>query len=110
MNQVVETMLDQINRRPEHEPLKLFTALRADKITYSDKENMLQFAVKGDNEDKINRVVVRYDYGQDLYNIEFWDCRILTREPYIVQDKIEEVKGIFCDQLTDLIWRKCVIV
>ncbi len=105
MNQIVETMVEQVNRRPEKEPLKLFTALNASQIVYSDKDKFVQFKVKGDRD--INKVKVIYDEGQDLYNVEFWDIRIGSK---MVMDMKEEIKGLFNDQVTDVIWRRCVIV
>ena len=105
MNQIVETMVEQVNRRPEREPLKLFTALNASQIVYSDEDNYVQFAVKGDRD--INKVKVIYDEGQDLYNVEFWYIKVGMK---MVMDKKDEIKGLFNDQVTDAIWRRCVIV
>ncbi len=105
MNQIVETMVEQVNRRPEREPLKLFTALNASQIVYSDKDNYVQFKVKGDRD--INKVKVIYDEGNDLYNVEFWDIRIGSK---MVMDMKDEIKGLFNDQVTDAIWRRVVIV
>ena len=67
MNQIVETMVEQINRRPEGEPLRLFTSLGASLMVHGD--DFIQFKVKGDRD--VNKVKVIYDEGQDLYNIEF---------------------------------------
>ena len=52
---------------------------------------------------KVNTVVIRYDEGWDLYDIEFWNCRILTREPFVIQDKVDEKKGIYWDQMAQVI-------
>ena len=52
---------------------------------------------------KINTVVIRYDEGWDLYDIEFWNCRVMTREPFVINDKIEEKKGIYWDQMAQVI-------
>lgn len=98
-------MVEQVNRRPEREPLKLFTALNASQIVYSDKDNYVQFKVKGDRD--INKVKVIYDEGNDLYNVEFWDIRIGSK---MVMDMKDEIKGLFNDQVTDAIWRRVVIV
>ena len=105
MNQIVETMVEQVNRRPLNEPFKLFTALNASQIVYSDEDNFVQFKVKGDRD--INKVKVIYDEGQDLYNVEFWDIRIGRK---MVMNKKDEILGLFNDQVTDAIWRRCVIV
>ncbi len=52
---------------------------------------------------KINTVVIQYDEGWDLYDIQFWNCRIVTREPFVIQDKVEEKKGIYWDQMAQVI-------
>jgi len=105
MNQIVETMVEQVNRKPSNEPLKLFTALNASQIVYSDKDNFVQFAVKGDRD--VNKVKVIYDEGQDLYNVEFWYIKVGMK---MIMDKKDEMTGLFNDQVTDAIWRRCVIV
>jgi len=103
MNQVVETMVEQINRRPEREPLRLFTALGASQMVHGD--DFVQFSVKGDRD--VNKVKVIYDSGNDLYNIEFWYIKVGIK---MIMDKKEEMIGLFNDQVTDAIWRRCVIV
>lgn len=52
---------------------------------------------------KINTVVIKYDEGWDLYNIEFWNCRVVTREPFVINDKIKETKGIYCGEMAQVI-------
>ena len=52
---------------------------------------------------KINTVVIQYDEGWDLYDIGFWNCRVLTREPFVINDKVEEKKGIYWDQMAQVI-------
>ncbi|MDE1765538.1 MAG: hypothetical protein KGI27_04580 [Thaumarchaeota archaeon] len=52
---------------------------------------------------EINAVVIRYDEGWDLYDIGFWNCRVLTREPFVINDKLEEKKGIYWDQMAQVI-------
>jgi len=104
----VKAMLDQINQYPPRESLKLFTALNAKDIVYQDrkgdKDAFVQFKVTGDKSPKINKVRVIYDYGMDLYNIEFWYIRG-------TQHKIvKKINGLYNDQLTDTIWRNVVIV
>jgi len=103
MNQVVETMVEQINRRPEREPLRLFTSLGASQMVYGD--DFVQFAVKGDRD--VNKVKVIYDSGNDLYNIEFWYIKVGIK---MIMDKKEEMIGLFNDQVTDAIWRRVVLV
>jgi len=105
MNQIIETMVEQVNRKPESEPLKLFTALNASQIVYSDEDKFIQFKIRGDRD--VNKVKVIYDEGQDLYNVEFWDIRVGSK---MVMDKKDEMKGLFNDQVTDAIWRRCVII
>lgn len=52
---------------------------------------------------KINTVVIQYDEGWDLYNIEFWNCRVVTREPFVINEKVKEKKGIYCDEMAQVI-------
>lgn len=104
MNQIIETMVEQINQKPQNEPLRLFTALGASKMVYSDKENLVQFSVSGDK--GVNKVVVKYDKGADLYNVEFWNINMRD----VTMNKVDEVLGVYNDQLTDIIWRRCVVV
>lgn len=52
---------------------------------------------------KVNTVVIRYDQGWDLYDIQFWNCRVLAREPFVIQDKVDEKKGVYWDQMAEVI-------
>ena len=104
----VKEMIKQINQYPPKESLRLFTALNAKDIVYQDrkgdKDAFVQFKVTGDKSPKINKVRVIYDYGMDLYNIEFWYIRG-------TQHKIvKKINGLYNDQLTETIWRNVVIV
>lgn len=74
-------------------------------MVYSDKDNFVQFKIQGDRD--INKVKVIYDIGQDLYNVEFWDIRVGSK---MVMDMKDKITGLFNDQVTDAIWRRCVIV
>lgn len=97
-------MVEQINRKPENEMFPLFTALRARNMGYSDKENKVQFFVSGDK--GVNKVVVKYDEGSDLYNVEFWNINLNREDP---SKQIDQQNGVYFDQLTDTIWRGVVI-
>ena len=111
----VKEMINQINQYPPRESLKLFTALNATDFVYQDMSDWgsegkgkndayVQFKVTGDKDPKINKVRVIYDYGLDLYNIEFWYIRG-------TQHKIvKKINGLYNDQLTETIWRNVVIV
>ena len=59
MKQIITDMIEAINQKPEREPLKLLTALNASQMVYSDKENFIQFKVKGDK--GINKVKVIFE-------------------------------------------------
>ena len=50
-----------------------------------------------------NHVSVIYDYGADLYNVEIHECRILTRDPYMINKKISTHTGIYNDKLAEII-------
>ena len=98
-------MVEQINQRPTNEPLRIFSALGASNMVYSDEDNFVQFSVKGDRD--VNKVKVIYDQGQDLYNIEFYNINLRRKE---MVKKLETLTGMFNDQLTDAIWRRVVLV
>ncbi len=102
MKQIITDMVEAINQRPDNEPLPLLTALSASQMVYDEKENYIQFKVKGDK--GINKVKVIYDEGADLYNVEFWSIRGLK---FNMKDSIQ---GLFFDTLTQAIWRRVVIV
>lgn len=67
-------------------------------------KDSLTFKIAGTQ--PINTIVIRYDEGLDLYNVEFHNCRILEKYPYIINKKIDEVTGIYWDGLAELIARK----
>ena len=102
MNQTVTTMVEQLNRQPEHEPLRLFTALNASEMVHGD--DFVQFKVKGDRD--VNKVKVIYDAGQDLYNVEFWNINMRK----ITFNMVDSISGLYNDQLTDAVWRRVVLV
>lgn len=99
MKQEIKTMIETINQRPRNEFLPLFSALGARDILFSDENNSVQFKVKGDK--GIKAVVVKYDEGADLYDVEFFGRMFKS---------VRQIKGLFCDQLTQTIWEGVVIV
>ena len=107
----VKEMIKQINQYPPKESLRLFTALNAKDIVYQDrkgdKDAFVQFKVTGDKSPKINKVKVIYDYGLDLYNIEFWYIRGFDHTKWKL---VKKINGLYNDQLTETIWRNVVIV
>ena len=50
-----------------------------------------------------NHISVIYDYGADLYNVEIHECRVMTVEPYMINNKINTHTGIYADTLVDII-------
>ena len=100
MNQTITDMKITLGRRPTNEPLVLLKALRASDGVYGD--DFIQFKVKGDRD--VNKIKVIYNYGQDLYDVEFYNQRGLNCN---MKDKIE---GLYNDQLVDAIWRRVVLV
>ena len=105
MNQTVSTMLEQIDRRPSNEPLKLLTSLRAKDVIFSDKDNFVQFSVSGDK--GVNKVKVTYDTSDDFYNVEFLNINLNRKE---IVKTVDSINGVYNEELTDTIWRGCVIV
>lgn len=66
-------------------------------------DGSLVFKVAGK---KINRVVVNYNRGSDLYDIEFWDCRILDKDPYVINNKISSKEAVYNDEIAETIARE----
>lgn len=50
---------------------------------------------------KVTNVDIKYDYGADLYNLEFHKLSHKTFET-----KTEKIKGVYVDQLDDIIRSK----
>lgn len=80
-----------------------YLAVAVDKRIAGESSLTLKIANSGQ---KCNTVIINYDAGADLYNIEFWNCRVLTRNPYIIQDKLEAIEGIYFDAMAELIYNK----
>lgn len=102
MNQTIKDIVNTTNRTPEREQFKLFTALQATQMVYSEKDNFVQFKVKGDRD--VNKVKVIFDNDADLYNLEFWKIRGLKC------DLKDTITGLYNDQVTDAIWRRVVLI
>lgn len=102
MKQTLQDTVKAVNQYPEREPLRLFTALNASQLVFSDEENYIQFKVKGDK--GINKVKVIYDEGADLFNVEFWSIRG-------VKTKLKgSIIGLGWENITQVIWKAVVIV
>ena len=71
--------------------------------TFLFDKNYLQFKVKGNR--KFNSIVIRLN-GLDYYDIELWNCKILTKDPYIINDKVKEFNNIDCDHLGELLYNE----
>ncbi len=99
MNTTQQEMIQIINQRPEGEMLRLFSALGATQIVYS--EGLVQFKVKGDK--GVNKVVVKYTQV-DLFDVEFYNIRGMKVK------LVDTVKGLYNDMVTMAIWRGVVIV
>lgn len=107
MNQIIQTMIEQINQRPRNEMLPILKALNASDILYDEKRNQIQFRVRGDK--GINKVVVTLT-AKDLYDVEFWNCQIVEQDPYIIKEKKDTVKDLYAENLCQTIWEGVVIV
>ena len=75
--------------------------LGADSFSYGD--NSVQFKVKGSR--KLNTVVVKLN-EMDTYDVEFHLCKIVMREPYVVNKKVAEVNDVYFDELSKVIVEK----
>ena len=100
-NNIAETIYEQL-KATSPEPCSIFGILGVQKMIKSSDSLTLKLA----GVQQINTVVIKYDEGQDLYNIQFWNCRVLKREPYIENEMVSENKDVFCDEMAELIIRK----
>lgn len=71
------------------------------KHTSFDEDGTLQIRFKTPK--GANHVSVIYNYGADLYNVEIHECRILTRDPYMINEKLSTHEGVYADSLAKII-------
>jgi len=102
---VANEIVKLLHHCPEKELLPLTAAIGAKDFTGG--KDFVQFKVKGDK--GINKVVIRLN-GLDLYDVEFWDIRMLRKEPWLIQEKKDEAKDIYTDKLVETVWRGVVHV
>jgi len=100
--EIANEIVRQLHACPENECLPLTACLQAgDFVAMKDG---VMFKVKGDK--GVNKVVVKLN-AMDTYDIEFWYIKVGTK---IIQNKVNEVNGIYNDHLVDTVWRNVVIV
>lgn len=80
-----------------------YLAVAVDKRIAGESSLTLKIANSGQ---KCNTIIINYDEGADLYNIEFWNCRVLSRDPYIIQDKLDTSERVYFDDMAELIYNK----
>jgi hypothetical protein len=89
ISQVAQTLYDQI-------PPKVFREVKARDVVA--RRDGIQFRVKDNG--LFNKIVITYDEGQDLYNMELWDIDL---EEGFRCERVETIDGLFFDQLGDVI-------
>ena len=99
-NNIAETIYEQL-KATSPEPWSIFGILGVRTMVKAKDSLTLKLA----GVQHINTVVIKYDEGQDIYNIEFWNCRILNREPYVQSYVVTERKGVFWEEMAELIMR-----
>lgn len=97
---VAETIYQQL-KATSPEPCSIFGMLGVRTMVKAKDSLTLKLA----GVQHINTVVIKYDEGLDLYNIEFWNCRILNREPYVQSYVVTERKGVYWEEMADVILR-----
>ena len=95
--EVAETILKQIGKYN-------LARLGAENFTFGHNE--VKFTVKTSYD--FNKVIIKYDYGNDLYDVELWYSKLLLKEPYIHNKLIDEYKGVFCEELSGLLLREAI--
>lgn len=99
-NNIAETIYEQL-KATSPEPWSIFGILGV-RATVKGKDSL---TLKLAGVQHINTVVIKYDHGTDLYNIEFWNCRILNREPYVQSYVVTERKGVGWEDMAQVIMR-----
>lgn len=92
ISQVAQTLYDQI-------PKQVLRDVGARDLVAFDEG--IQFRVK--NNGKFNKIVIMYNETEDLYNMEFWDVHVEDYDFDIRCEKVDELQGIYFDQLGDII-------
>jgi len=54
---------------------------------------------------KITRVVIKIN-AKDYYDVEFWNCRTMRVDPYLINEKLSEKKDIGWEDLADVIFKE----
>lgn len=98
--QVAENLLAQLNEMKAH-GFKVLALIGAEKFVALDDDGGLQFTVHpgGKNKGKFNKIVIKYDYGSDLYNMELWMINIKKFK----MDVIYSIAGIDVEQLYETV-------
>lgn len=110
MDDVCKTIYEHLNRKPRNEMFPLLPALSAKNMQYSNSESFLKFKFADPDNKGLNTVIVKYNKETDLYDVEFWNCKILKKDPYIINDHIKTIDGIYAENLTQIVWGECVTV
>ena len=96
INETIKTIYDQLAvSKVNGFPFFNYTGIK--KMVYDNEQNTLIFIEIPKNPNHISMIKIKYDYGYDLYNLEFYHIkkRLTTLK--------ESINGIYNDQLADLI-------
>ena len=67
---------------------------------FSYTQASVQFTVQGAKD--FNKVIVRLNAG-DFYDVELWNCHVLTEEPFIVRDLVDQYNDVSAFELGNLL-------
>ena len=90
MNEITKTIIDQMGGGNK------IIAMTGGRILTDDNNNAIHIHYKMCR--KSNRVIVKYDYASDLYDMEFFQY---SKTKYTCK-KISEYKGIYFDMLKSI--------
>ncbi len=68
-----------------------------------DNDGTLQ--MRFTNKKGINHVSIKLN-GLDYYDMQFHECRVLKKDPYVINEEGESIKNISWDNLADAIKRQ----
>ena len=88
MDQVIKTIASQINYKE--------LLLNGFKFVYSDNDLSLKLMKNK------KQLVIKLDRGRDLYDIIYIN-QVKQKEGFFMPEIIKESKGIFCDQVSNII-------
>ena len=72
---------------------------------FAGDENTLRFNIKHKNHTGINTIRITLN-TMDAYDIEFWDCRVLRKSPWVVNELKDTAKDVYAEDLPAILAEK----